>query len=351
VGLPRLGQTGFSVPTEWLGVPFALWLNAGVAVLLGIAALFVMVRFGFYLPSIAAAEQHVSLGRAWSLSSGSFWRIAVVQFVIAVPVTLAMAGGIWLIEGNAMQDAVRTAWTGVPSEGISAVFRLQSDHATTLAALWAVGMVVTSGLFSAASATAYRAAVLGEEVEAREPVYESEPSFVPAWDGAPAMADAGPRWQGEPVLQAQEPVPQLHAEPAAEPVVEATPAELAAEPEHAGEPIILAEQIHGWHPDAQSYASEAAAMTVVEPVAEPEVVHAEAAPVEITPPAEADAPPASEALTATAPEAAEHGAALQDFIPVETATAEHPVETLPPLDPAGAHAVIAAREEVAQAAE
>jgi len=206
IGLPKPGEasSGFAMPLDWYGVPLAVWFEGAAAVLLGIVALFLGARFGFYLTALAAAEPHVTLGRAWAMSRGSFWRLAVVQFVLAVPVVLLTAGAIYFVEGDALIDTLRTAWSGVPSEGVGALYKLESEHAGALAGILSVAMLVTSALFAAASSAAYRVTVLGEALSPAveypaapahvEPSYQ-EPSYEPAWAAAKALADAGtPQW-------------------------------------------------------------------------------------------------------------------------------------------------------------
>jgi hypothetical protein len=270
IGMPKPGEagSGFAMPLEWYGVPLALWLNGAAAFLLAIVALFVSARAGFYLTVLATAEDHVNLGRAWALSRGSFWRLAVVHVVLAVPLALLVAGAVYLIEGDAIADVLRTGWTGIPSEGMSALYKLQYEHAGALAGILAVGMIVTSALFAGASSAAYRAVVLGEEAEApvSAPAYvpmpapsmvavhaaapaRIEPDHEPAWAAAKAMADAGtPQWRHDPFAQplpdAPEPVavPDEHAlasEAAATTYAaqEEAPLELVAEPEQVAEPV------------------------------------------------------------------------------------------------------------------
>ncbi|HEY1632951.1 MAG TPA: hypothetical protein VGF56_16660 [Rhizomicrobium sp.] len=353
IGLPKPGEanSGFAMPLDWYGVPLAVWFDGAVAIVLGMVALFLGARFGFYLTALAAAEPHVTLGRAWAMSRGSFWRLAVVQFVLAVPVVLLTAGAIYLVEGDALISTLRTAWSGIPSEGVSALYKLEYEHAGALAGILSVAMLVTSALFAGASSAAYRVTVLGEELSPAveysdapvriEPSYQ-EPAHEPAWAAAKAMADAGtPQWPQHEVIAAPG-MPELELE-------EAVPVEEYA----------LAAQ----SADAHALAPEAAATTLVEEPIAHDATAVEAAPVE-EPVAEAAHDPVAE--TASGPVEAHpavpqfvsqqekviaqivHSAFKQipgyvgEAAPGETmhvATAEEPAAVTaseaPPLDPAG----------------
>ena len=301
IGLPAPGtwRAGFAMPANLYGAPISLWLNGAAAVLLAIAFLFLTARFGFFLPASAAAEDHVTLRRAWALSRRNFWRIAVVTLAVAVPPALLFAAGVYAIEGDGLGEALRNAWTGIPSEGVGALYRLQYAHAGALAGLGAVGLVVMNALFAGASAAAYRvveAAANAPEVSRQR----TEPDFEPAWAPAQAMVVAARRWHPDPYerptaeefAQFQEPS-QIQAaaeQPVAQHEAAYTGEAPAEEPAHLAQP---------------APAEPAAEIAPLEPVAPPE-------------------------------EAAQ---------PVATVQAAAPIMA-PPLDPAGAVAAMAMRDQI-----
>jgi hypothetical protein len=317
VGPPKPGGplSGFGMPAMWYGIPLAVWLNGAAAAVLAVVALFLSVRFGFYLSAVAAAEEHVSLGRAWVLSRRNFWRLAVVHLVLALPVSLAVAASIYFVEGESLASVLRTAWTGVPSEGMNALYRLQYDHAGALAVIWAVGMLVATVLFSSASATAYRVVALGQEEAVRAPA-RTEPDLQPAWAAAKAMADAGPQWRHDPFVPAS---PEAPAEAP---------------------------------PDAHALASEAAATTYI-----PENPPAEYAEAVTEPAAEsvqhemsvshdgADEAPMPAAAIAAAEPVAQPETAADVAQPAEAEPSPEPASLAPPLDPAGVAAAMAAHDQ------
>jgi hypothetical protein len=298
---PGTGRAGFAMPADLYGTPISLWLNAAAVVLLAIVFLFLTVRFGFFLPACAAAEEKTTLRRAWALSRGNFWRIAVVYVAVAVPAALLFGTGIYAIEGDDLGEVLRNTWMGIPSEGMGALYRLQYAHAGALAALGAVGLVVMNALFAGASAAAYRvveAAANAPEVS-RE---RTEPDFAPAWAPAHAMADAGRRWHPDPFEQST-------ADEFAQPQ-QASPKQAEAE-----QPIVHASEAP----------TEEPAHFAQQPVAES---HAEIAPDVAH---EHVAPPEEAAQPASAPQPAAHTAAP---------------DMAPPLDPAGAAAALAMRDQI-----
>ncbi|MGH6871575.1 MAG: hypothetical protein ACREHE_08715 [Rhizomicrobium sp.] len=316
IGVPKPGAplAGYTMPAQWMGVPLALWLNGAVAFVLGIVALFLVARFGFFLAALSAAEERVTLARAWSLSRGNFWRLAVINLALAVPVAILFGAAAYAIEGDSLGDVLRTAWSGIPSEGIGGLYRLQYEHAAALGGLWAVALVVKSALYSGASAAAYRAVALGEVTQKAPrrtavPATHTEPEFEPAWAAAKAMADANPRWQPRDVAQPLEPATEEHALAS-----EAAATTLAEAPEHA------IEEMEPVAPEAL-----AAEAPVAHELSEAEIVHA----------AFAQMPGHVEGGAELAPQ--EHLAVAEASTPPELAEA-------PPLDPAGAAAMTATQE-------
>ena len=55
------------------------------------AMLFAIVRFGFFLPSIAIAEKRLGIGRNWALTRGNSWRITGVILLILIPLAALVA--------------------------------------------------------------------------------------------------------------------------------------------------------------------------------------------------------------------------------------------------------------------
>jgi len=70
--------------------------GGGIALLivLGIVefcfCVYAAVRLFFFLPAVVVAEDHIGLGRAWSLGGGNFWRIVVLLLMTSIPVSFVM---------------------------------------------------------------------------------------------------------------------------------------------------------------------------------------------------------------------------------------------------------------------
>jgi hypothetical protein len=83
---------GLILATAILSGVFAVALKgyaiAAVVVLFSMllcAIFYIATRMSFFLPAVSVAEHKVSLIRAWQLTSGNFWRIFAVMFVILLP--------------------------------------------------------------------------------------------------------------------------------------------------------------------------------------------------------------------------------------------------------------------------
>jgi len=58
------------------------------------AVMFVLVRLSFLLVPISVAEGTMGFERGWRLTSGNFWRISGILFVVTLPVVIVTVGGI-----------------------------------------------------------------------------------------------------------------------------------------------------------------------------------------------------------------------------------------------------------------
>ena len=96
---------------DWLTFPLRKFFACGVArslcpatpVLIGLivfaalefcALMYVSVRLSFFLPAVVVFENRISIGRAWTLARGQFWRILVVSLGVAIPLMI----GVGIIE-------------------------------------------------------------------------------------------------------------------------------------------------------------------------------------------------------------------------------------------------------------
>jgi hypothetical protein len=128
----------------------------GVAVLAGVGALvYAILRFAFLLAPVVVAEEKISLTRAWTLSTGNFWRILLITLAIAAPVFLVESIAAYAIMGADLLASV-------PVKGdimaiLQATALVSQRHAPALTGLNLIMAPFSLGLNLGASAFAYRA--------------------------------------------------------------------------------------------------------------------------------------------------------------------------------------------------
>ena len=74
-------------------------------VFIGVLVSFFAIRWGFFLPPTAFNQQDAGLGKSWSMTKGSFWRLFAVFFTLTLVtygLTFAVALGAELLPGNAL---------------------------------------------------------------------------------------------------------------------------------------------------------------------------------------------------------------------------------------------------------
>ena len=149
-GLPSLTAIWES-PTLGMGVSAAETIAAA-------AMLYAGVRCGFFLPSLAACDEEVSLRRCWELSAGQFWRMLAVVLAIVIPVwALGIAGSYFALGadfGRFYGFAVAPDQIAQHLAGMAAIV---AAHAAPLMAVKAAGLFLFSALFFPAFAGAYGA--------------------------------------------------------------------------------------------------------------------------------------------------------------------------------------------------
>lgn len=67
----------------------AVWVRAAAIFVACLWEIYLIVRLTFFLPAVVVAEERVSLGRAWELAGGNFWRIFAIAVAVLVPVWIA----------------------------------------------------------------------------------------------------------------------------------------------------------------------------------------------------------------------------------------------------------------------
>lgn len=54
-----------------------------------LAFIYAAVRVTFFIPAVVVAENHIGIGRSWSLGGGNFWRIVGIVLIVTLPLGFA----------------------------------------------------------------------------------------------------------------------------------------------------------------------------------------------------------------------------------------------------------------------
>lgn len=153
---------GHSAPAAIGIVAFA------IALFVLCAFLYISVRLSFLLPPVVVAEKSVSLIRAWELTRGNFWRIFAILLTLLIPVIAVECVYIYEVYGNSFIPPIG----GTPEQLQAFALHQQEINRAVMEKTqqywyiyYPVGLAVSLivlGMFSGASAFAYRALVPGE---------------------------------------------------------------------------------------------------------------------------------------------------------------------------------------------
>ncbi len=207
----------------WHGVSSTTLLAAGTAFLAFTLAIFLSLRLSFFLLPFAAAERHVGLARAWSLSRGRTWRLLLVSIALAFPIDILARAVEYALFGTEIHAATT----------LHSIYAVMGSHAAVLAVIGAITATVLLALFAGASSTAYRALLPERETVAVEHPAHEIAVIAPSPHMEPAFAKA----PQQPVSGEAPPASIDHVETLAEPgdVASIEPAIVAPIPE---EPIM-----------------------------------------------------------------------------------------------------------------
>jgi hypothetical protein len=133
----------------------AMWaVRVGVIFVAVCAFLYSALRLTYLLPAVVVAEEHIGIGRAWSLAHGSFWRIFVIILATILPV--AIVYGIISNIINGPQTMV-VYHPGMTFPQVMQAYQATS-HPYTIAGivLYLAYVIVVNGLHNGAVASAYQ---------------------------------------------------------------------------------------------------------------------------------------------------------------------------------------------------
>jgi hypothetical protein len=153
----------------YFGVVFIVGsMAAGNAVLAGVtgfiavagalALIYAVVRLSFLLAPVTVAEDHINLGRGWTLTQGNFWRIVGVMLAIGLPIFVIYLIGIAALMGNELA-ALPTMTAGNAQKVAEHLSQIITRHMPEIMGLELILAPFSIGLNLSASAFAYRALV------------------------------------------------------------------------------------------------------------------------------------------------------------------------------------------------
>jgi hypothetical protein len=130
------------------------------------AFVYIATRLSFLLGPVVVAEHKISLFRAWELTKGNFWRIFVVLLAILIPLIALEIVVLWAVYGSSLIPPMHP---GVTPEELKAFSEHQRQMMTNQQSWWFItypmGLLVSVifyGIFTGASAFAYRAAAASD---------------------------------------------------------------------------------------------------------------------------------------------------------------------------------------------
>lgn len=174
VSTPMIGHDGV-----WQGINWPPIMEGALAVVAIGVGLFLATRFGFFLSTIAVADEPTRLLQAWMLSRGNFWRLLTVGLGLILPLVVLGLLVEWAMFGSEFSAAVTALFSSAHDK--LPVFQTIRDHGAAIATVWAIMLLVFNAIFAGAAAKAYSVAQHGAEtVSARDYVSVAEPAFAMA---------------------------------------------------------------------------------------------------------------------------------------------------------------------------
>ena len=130
-----------------------------IAILGAAALLYALVRLSFLVAPVTVAEEHINLGRGWSLTRGNFWRILAVMLAIGLPIFVVYAIGATALMGGELAAPVPAGIAGNEAKLLQHMMQIVNRHLPELTGLELVLAPFSLGLNLGAAAFAYRALV------------------------------------------------------------------------------------------------------------------------------------------------------------------------------------------------
>jgi hypothetical protein len=148
------GFAAYGIAHVATGEPGSYWIASLAGIVLFCIYIYIAVRISYFVPVVVVAENHIGIGRAWSLAAGNFWRIFAIVIVISLAVNIA-AG---MLQSAFAPPFMMTFSQPVdPSEFLRNYMHYLSSAGPIIGLVSLLQMVLLYGLLAGAAANAYRA--------------------------------------------------------------------------------------------------------------------------------------------------------------------------------------------------
>lgn len=137
-------------------------MGQGLATTLGVIGsivacclfIYMFVRLVFFVAPVVVAERRISLGRAWELGAGNFWRIVGIWIAVTLPAGFAFNMIVGAFMGQPPIEQLQQATT--PEEIFAIYGQMFAGTWPILAVLYLLYIIILTGLINGAQAVAYK---------------------------------------------------------------------------------------------------------------------------------------------------------------------------------------------------
>jgi hypothetical protein len=154
IGLVLAGLVIYGIAHVAMGEPGSYWIAGLAAFVLFCAYIYSIVRISYFVPAVVVAENHIGIGRAWSLAGGNFWRIIAIVLVITLAVNIVAS----MVSATFAPSFMMTFGQPTdPAQFLRHYTTYLGTFGPLLGIVYLLQTVLLYGLFAGAAANAYRA--------------------------------------------------------------------------------------------------------------------------------------------------------------------------------------------------
>jgi hypothetical protein len=154
IGFVLAGLAAYGIAHVAMGEPGSYWITGLAAVVLWCGYIYAIVRISYFVPAVVVAENHIGIGRAWSLAGGNFWRIIAIVLVISLAVNIVASMVSSIFAPSFMMTFTQQS---DPAEFLHHYMTYLSTFGPLLGIVYLLQTVLLYGLLAGAAANAYRA--------------------------------------------------------------------------------------------------------------------------------------------------------------------------------------------------